>query len=94
MLEAVTAGPLERGREVALAVRPEWARLSRMPVAAANQLVGEVVDEAYVGDMMHWRVRLGVTPEINAMSTLLLGIVAVALLVGSLVSRGRVGEAR
>jgi putrescine transport system permease protein len=39
-------------------------------------------------------VRLGVTPEINAMSTLLLGIVAAALLVGSLVSRGRMGESR
>ena len=36
-------------------------------------------------------VRLGVTPQINAMSTLLLGIVAAALLVGSLASRGRIG---
>jgi putrescine transport system permease protein len=39
-------------------------------------------------------VRLGVTPQINAMSTLLLAIVAAALLVGSLASRGRMGEAR
>ena len=58
MLEAVTPEPLARGRAVALAVRPEWVRLSRIPVASANQLAGEVVDEAYVGDMMHWRVRL------------------------------------
>jgi putrescine transport system ATP-binding protein len=58
VLEAVTAEPLERGREVALAVRPEWVRLSPTPLALANQLIGEVVDEAYVGDMMHWRVRL------------------------------------
>ena len=38
-------------------------------------------------------VRLGVTPEINAMSTLLLGIVAVALLIGSWATRGRMNEA-
>jgi putrescine transport system permease protein len=37
-------------------------------------------------------VRLGVTPEINAMSTLLLAIVAAALLVGSLASRSRTSE--
>lgn len=35
-------------------------------------------------------VRLGVTPEINAMSTLLLGIVVAALLAGSLASRSRI----
>ena len=58
ILAAITAEPLEPGRDVALAVRPEWVRLSRMPLASANQLVGEVVDEAYLGDMSHWRVRL------------------------------------
>jgi putrescine transport system ATP-binding protein len=58
LFAALTTEPLEPGRRVALAVRPEWVRLSRMPLASANQLVGEVVDEAYVGDMSHWRVRL------------------------------------
>jgi putrescine transport system permease protein len=35
------------------------------------------------------QVRLGVTPEINAISTLMLGAVAVILLAGALITRGR-----
>ncbi|HWG07059.1 MAG TPA: ABC transporter permease [Beijerinckiaceae bacterium] len=39
-------------------------------------------------------VRLGVTPEINAISTLLLGVVAVALFMGSWATRNRVAVVR
>lgn len=35
------------------------------------------------------QVRLGVTPEVNAISTLLLGLVAIALTISALVMRGR-----
>ena len=35
------------------------------------------------------QVRLGVTPEVNAISTILLGLVAIALVAGALLTRGR-----
>lgn len=58
IFSAIASEPLSVGSEVALAVRPEWVHLSSTPLASANQLVGEVVEEAYLGDMSHWRVRL------------------------------------
>ncbi len=67
VLAAVSTEPLDRGREVAIAVRPEWVRLSRQPLASANRLVGEVVDEAYLGDTIQWRIRLD-TGEIMRVS--------------------------